>query len=178
MILENIIRSVLVTVLLILSLKRLFVLYQYPSNQLQYKADLTLYILSYVFFALLTGLFQSNRLLVQGKVLFQITSIFLPLYIVGRLYIRLDYKESSFRLTILQYLRIIFQYQQNLNIPRLLYIIYPSFTILSAIAKIAFFFIRIFILSSVYLSGLFILSIDYLDITTQYQQLFRQSTLG
>lgn len=178
MISENIVRSILVTVLLILSLGRLFILYRYPSNQSQYKADLVLYALFYIFFALLTRLFQSDRLLVQSEVLFQVTLIFPLLHAVGGLYIGLNYKESPFRLTILQYLYIIFQQRENPNTPRLLRIIYPYFITISAIAKVAFSFIRTFLLSSIYLGGLFILSIDYLSIAIQYQWLFQQLTLG
>lgn len=55
---------------------------------------------------------------------------------------------------------------------------YPSFAALSAVAKVAFSFIGTFILSSVHLGGLFILSVDYLGIAAWYWWLLRQSTLG
>ena len=55
---------------------------------------------------------------------------------------------------------------------------YPSFAALSAVAKVAFSFIGTFILSSIHLGGLFILSVDYLGIAAWYWWLFRQSTLG
>ncbi|CAG8326976.1 unnamed protein product [Penicillium salamii] len=157
MISENIVRSVLVTVLLILSLGRLFVLCRYPSNWPWHKADLALCALSCVFFALLTGLFWSNRLPAWGEVLFWVTSIFPPLH---------------------AYLRIIFQQRENPNTPQSLRIIYPCFAALSAVAKVAFSFIGTFLFSSVHLGGLFILSVDYLGIAAWYWWLFQQSTLG
>lgn len=55
---------------------------------------------------------------------------------------------------------------------------YPSFAALSAVAKVAFSFIGTFILSSIHLGGLFILSVDYLGIAAWYWWLFQQSTLG
>ncbi|CAG8666572.1 unnamed protein product [Penicillium salamii] len=157
MISENIVRSVLVTVLLILSLERLFVLCRYPSNWSWHKADLDLCALSCVFFALLTGLFWSDRLPAWAEVLFWVTSIFPPLH---------------------AYLRIIFQQRENPNTPRSLRIIYPYFVAVSVVAKVTFSFIGTFLLSTVHLGGLFILSVDYFGIAAWYWWLFQQSTLG
>lgn len=55
---------------------------------------------------------------------------------------------------------------------------YPSFAALSTLAKVAFSLVGTFVLSSVHLGGLFILSVDYLGIAAWYWWLFRQSTLG
>ena len=90
MISENIVKSVLVTILLVLSLGRLFISYRFPLNWPWHKIDLALCALPCIFFALLTGLFWSNRFPAWGKVLFWVTSIFPPLHAVGRQYIELD----------------------------------------------------------------------------------------
>ncbi|CAG7935226.1 unnamed protein product [Penicillium salamii] len=157
MISENIVRSVLMTVLLILSLGRLFVLVRFPSKWPWHKADLALCFLSCILFTLLTGLFWRNRVPAWDEVLFWVTSVFPPLH---------------------AYLRIIFQQREIPNTPRSLRIIYPSFAALSTLAKVAFSLVGTFVLSSVHLGGLFVLSVDYLDIAAWYWWLFRQSTLG
>ena len=77
-----------------------------------------------------------------------------------------------------QYLHIVFQQRENRNTPRLLRIMYPSFATLSTLTKVAFSLVGTFLLSSVHLGGLFILSVDYLGIAAWYWWLFRQSTLG
>ncbi|CAG7938210.1 unnamed protein product [Penicillium salamii] len=157
MISENIIKSVLVTALLILSFGRLFVLCRYPFNWSWHKADLALCALSCVFFALLTGLFWSNRFPAWGEVLFWVTSLFPSLH---------------------AYLRIIFQQRENPNTPRPLRIMYLSFAALSTLAKVTFSLVGTFVLSSVHLGGLFILSVDYLGTAAWYWWLFGRSTLG
>jgi hypothetical protein len=70
MISENIVKSVLVTILLVLSLGRLFISYRFPLNWPWHKTDLALCALPCIFFALLTGLFWSNRFPAWGEVLF------------------------------------------------------------------------------------------------------------
>lgn len=55
---------------------------------------------------------------------------------------------------------------------------YPSSAALSTLAKVVFSVAGTFLLSSVHLGGLFILSVDYLGIAAWYWWLFRQSTLG
>ncbi|CAG8023690.1 unnamed protein product [Penicillium salamii] len=141
----------------ILSLGRLFISYRFPLNWPWHKIDLALCALPCIFFALLTGLFWSNRFPAWGEVLFWVTSIFPPLH---------------------AYLPIIFQQRKYPNTPRLLRTMYPSFAALSTLAKVAFSLVGTFVLSSVHLGGLFILSVDYLGIAAWYWWLFRQSTLG
>jgi hypothetical protein len=86
---EIIIRSVLVTILLVLGLGRLFVLYRFPLNWPWHKIYLALCAFSCIFYALLTGLFWSNRFPAWGEVLFWVASIFPPLQAVGRQYMGL-----------------------------------------------------------------------------------------
>jgi hypothetical protein len=57
MISEDIIKSVLVTILLLLNVRRLSLLYYILSKWRWYKFDLGLCALSYIAFAILTGLF-------------------------------------------------------------------------------------------------------------------------
>ena len=78
----------------------------------------------------------------------------------------------------LQYLRISFQQGYLLSLPRLLLILCPLFTLLLTLAIIAVILNSIFFLYRVYLSGLFILIIDYIDTAQQYQWLVRQITKG
>lgn len=87
---ENVIRSVLMTVLFVLSLGRLLILYRFALVWPWHKIDLALCALPCIFFALLTGLFWSNRFPTWGEVLFWVTLIFPPLHAVGRPYIKLD----------------------------------------------------------------------------------------
>ncbi|CAG7957921.1 unnamed protein product [Penicillium salamii] len=154
---ENVIRSVLMTVLFVLSLGRLLILYRFALVWPWHKIDLALCALPCIFFALLTGLFWSNRFPTWGEVLFWVTLIFPPLH---------------------AYLPIIFQQRENRNTPRLMRIMYPSFAALSTLAKEAFSLVGAFVLSSVHPGDLFVLSVDYLGIAAWYWLLFRQSTLG
>jgi hypothetical protein len=55
---------------------------------------------------------------------------------------------------------------------------YPCFAALSTLTKVAFSLVGTFVLRSIHLGGLFILSVDYLGIAAWYWWLFRQSTLG
>jgi hypothetical protein len=80
---ESIIRSVLMTALLVLSLGRLFISYRFPLDWPWHKTNLALCALPGVFFALLSGLFWSNRFPAWGEVLFWVTSIIPPLHAVG-----------------------------------------------------------------------------------------------
>ncbi|CRL30535.1 unnamed protein product [Penicillium camemberti] len=147
---ENVIRSVLMTVLFVLSLGRLLILYRFALVWPWHKIDLALCALPCIFFALLTGLFWSNRFPTWGEVLFWVTLIFPPLH----------------------------AQRENRNTPRLMRIMYPSFAALSTLAKEAFSLVGAFVLSSVHPGDLFVLSVDYLGIAAWYWLLFRQSTLG
>lgn len=89
MISENIVRSVLMTVVLVLSLGRLLIFYRLSSNWRWRKLDFTLCAFSCIVFALLTGLFWSDRFPAWGEVFFWVTSIFPPLHAVGRQYMEL-----------------------------------------------------------------------------------------
>ncbi|CAG8219964.1 unnamed protein product [Penicillium nalgiovense] len=157
MVSEIIIRSVLVTVLLLLNIGRLYLLYRTQSQWRWHKADLALCALSCSSFAILTGLFWSNRFPAWSHVLFWITPIFPPLQ---------------------AYIRIIFQQRENPLTPRILRFIYPPFSVLSTLAKVAVSLVGTFLLTSAHLGGLFILFADYFCVAAWYWWLSRQSTAG
>ncbi|CAG8647597.1 unnamed protein product [Penicillium salamii] len=154
---QNIIRSVLVTILLLLNFGRLFLLYCIQPRWRWYKVDLALCALSCSSFAILTGLFWSNRFPAWSQVLFWITPIFPPLQ---------------------AYIRIIFQQRENPLTPRLLRFICPSFSVASTLAKIAVSLVGTFLLKSAHLGSLYILFADYLCVVAWYWWLFQQSTAG
>ncbi|CAG8882003.1 unnamed protein product [Penicillium nalgiovense] len=154
---QNIIRSVLVTILLLLNFGRLFLLYCIQPRWQWYKVDLALCALSCSSFAILAGLFWSNRFPAWSQVLFWITPIFPPLQ---------------------AYIRIIFQQRENPLTPRLLRFICPSFSVASTLAKIAVSLVGTFLLKSAHLGSLYILFADYLCVVAWYWWLFQQSTAG
>ncbi|KAJ5471421.1 hypothetical protein N7530_008778 [Penicillium desertorum] len=82
------------------------------------------------------------------------------------------------KLTMLQYIRIIFQQRENPLTPRLLRFICPSFSVASTLAKIAVTLVGTFLLKSAHLGSLYILFADYLCVVAWYWWLFQQSTAG
>ena len=58
-----------------------------------------------------------------------------------------------------QYLHVIFQQRENIFTPRFLRIVYPTFAVLSALAKVAFSLAGTFLLSSVHPGGLLLFSL-------------------
>lgn len=176
---QNIIRSVLVTILLLLNFGRLFLLYCIQPRWRWYKVDLALCALSCSSFAILTGLFWSNRFPAWSQVLFWITPIFPPLQAVSWQHTELGHIQClRSELTMLQYIRIIFQQRENPLTPRLLRFICASFSVASTLAKIAVSLVGTFLLKSAHLGSLYILLADYLCVVAWYWWLFQQSTAG
>ena len=86
--------------------------------------------------------------------------------------------EAYCRLTVPQYLHVIFQQRENIFTPRFLRIVYPAFAVLSALAKVALSLAGTFLLSSVHPGGLFVLFVDYVGVAAWFWLMVRHSTLA
>lgn len=104
----------------------------------------------------------------------------IPTTTSGKLTAHQTRSHKCFRseLTMLQYIRIIFQQRENPLTPRLLRFICPSFSVASTLAKIAVSLVGTFLLNSAHLGSLYILFADYLCVVAWYWWLFHQSTAG
>lgn len=104
----------------------------------------------------------------------------IPTTTSGKLTVRQtpSHTVSRSELTMLQYIRIIFQQRENPLTPRLLRFICPSFSMASTLAKIAVSLVGTFLWKSAHLGSLYILFADYLCVVAWYWWLFQQSTAG
>ncbi|KAJ5982366.1 hypothetical protein N7451_012466 [Penicillium sp. IBT 35674x] len=154
---KQIVPSVLMAVILLLSVIRLFLLYRFGSKWSAYKVDYAVGTTSCILFAVLSGLFWSKQYPAWSQILLWLTTIFPPLQV----FLRINYQQRRFEET-----------------PRMLLIAARAHVILSSIAKLAIALIGHFILDSVYQGGLFILCADYFGVAIWYWWLLGRETEG
>ncbi|KAJ5655000.1 hypothetical protein N7490_002003 [Penicillium lividum] len=140
MIFKQNVPTVLMAVILLLSLIGLLILYHFGSKWSAYKIDYAVGTPSCIVFAVLLGLFWSDRSPVWSRVLLWFSIILPPLQV---------------------FLRINSQQRQYDGAPRMLLIVARMLVTFSIVATLTVALVGAFVKESVHPGGLFILCVDY-----------------
>ncbi|KAJ5655092.1 hypothetical protein N7490_002095 [Penicillium lividum] len=157
MIFKQNVPTVLIAVILLLSLIRLLILYHFGSKWSAYKIDYAVGTTSCILFAVLLGLFWTERSPVWSRVLLWFSTILPPLQV---------------------FLRINSQPRPYKGAPRMLLILARLLVICSTVATLVVALVGAFVQESIHQGGLFILCVDYFAAAMWYWWLLQHENEG